>query len=220
MMKEARFRESELNNSQQNKRVRQAVGQRLEEETKSCDGLTNNDSMENQEQLFTISIYTENNIGLLNRISAIFQRRHINIESINSSASEIDDVSRWTILVHMTEVQIKKIIGQIEKQVEVIKAYYHTYDQTIYTESCLFKIKLDLLFEEHQIQNIIKDTNARIVTVNKDFFVLEKSGRRSEVDLLHRELSVFGIMQFNRSGRIAVTKDVMEISKMLTALNS
>jgi acetolactate synthase-1/3 small subunit len=220
MMKEARFRESELNNSQQNKRVRQAVGQRLEEETKSCDGLTNNDSMENQEQLFTISIYTENNIGLLNRISAIFQRRHINIESINSSASEIDDVSRWTILVHMTEVQIKKIIGQIEKQVEVIKAYYHTDDQTIYTQSCLFKIKLDLLFEEHQIQNIIKDTNARIVTVNKDFFVLEKSGRRSEVDLLHRELSVFGIMQFNRSGRIAVTKDVMEISKMLTALNS
>jgi acetolactate synthase-1/3 small subunit len=176
--------------------------------------------MENQEQLFTISIYTENNIGLLNRISAIFQRRHINIESINSSASEIEDVSRWTILVNMTEVQIKKIMGQIEKQVEVIKAYYHTDEETIYQESCLFKIKSDLLFEEPQIQNIIKDSNARIVTVNKDFFVLEKSGRRSEVDLLYRELSVFGIMQFNRSGRIAVTKDVMEISKMLTALNS
>lgn len=220
MMKEVRFRESKLINSQQNKRVRQTVGQRLDEEIKPFNGLANNNSMENQEQLFTISIYTENNIGLLNRISAIFQRRHINIESINSSASEIDDVSRWTILVHMTEVQIKKIIGQIEKQVEVIKAYYHTDDQTIYTESCLFKIKSDLLFEEPQIQNIIKDSNARIVTVNKDFFVLEKSGRRSEVDLLHRELSVFGIMQFNRSGRIAVTKDVMEISKMLTALNS
>ncbi len=176
--------------------------------------------MENQEQLFTISIYSENNIGLLNRISAIFQRRHINIESINSSASEIEDVSRWTILVIMTEVNIKKIIGQIEKQVEVIKAYYHTEDETIYQESCLFKIKSDLLFEEPQIQNIIKDSNARIVTVNKEFFVLEKSGRRSEVDLLYRELSVFGIMQFNRSGRIAVTKDAMEISKMLTALNS
>lgn len=176
--------------------------------------------MENQEQLFTISIYSENNIGLLNRISAIFQRRHINIESINSSASEIEDVSRWTILVIMTEVNIKKIIGQIEKQVEVIKAYYHTEDETIYQESCLFKIKSDLLFEEPQIQNIIKDSNARIVTVNKEYFVLEKSGRRSEVDLLYRELSVFGILQFNRSGRIAVTKDAMEITKMLAALNS
>ena len=155
-------------------------------------------------ELFTVSIYTENHIGLLNRISAIFQRRHINIESLNTSISEIEGVSRFTILVKMTEKEVKKIIGQIEKQVEVIKAFYHTDDETIYQESCLFKIKSDLLFEERQIQNIIKDSNARIVTVNKAFFVLEKSGRRNEIELLHRELSVFGIMQFVRSGRIAV----------------
>ena len=72
-----------------------------------------------------------------------------------------------------------------------------------------------MLFEERQIQNIIKDSNARIVTVNKEFFVLEKSGRRSELDLLYRELSVFGILQFVRSGRIAVTKNAMEISKII-----
>ena len=72
---------------------------------------------------------------------------------------------------------------------EVIKAYFHTDDDTIYQESCLFKIKSDLLFEERQIQNIIKESNARIVTVNKEFFVLEKSGRRSELELLHRELN-------------------------------
>ena len=169
---------------------------------------------------YTVSVYTENNIGLLNRISAIFQRRHINIESINSSASGIEGVTRWTILVNMTEENIKKIIGQIEKQVEVIKAYYHTEEETIYQESCLFKIKSDLLFEEPQIQNIIKESNARIVTVNKKFFVLEKSGRKNEIELLHRELSVFGIMQFVRSGRIAVTKDEMKISEMLAAFNN
>lgn len=170
------------------------------------------------EQLYTISIYTENNVGLLNRISAIFQRRHVNIESINSSASEIEGVSRITLVVIQTEEQIKKIIGQINKQVEVIKAYYHTEDETIYQESCLFKIKSELLFEERQIQNIIKESNARIVTVNKEFFVLEKSGRRSEVELLYRELSPFGILQFNRSGRIAVTKEAMEVSKLLEAI--
>ncbi|MDA7559050.1 acetolactate synthase small subunit [Flavobacteriaceae bacterium] len=171
-------------------------------------------------ELFTVSIYTENHIGLLNRISAIFQRRHINIESLNTSVSEIEGVSRFTILVKMTEKEVKKIIGQIEKQVEVIKAFYHTDDETIYQESCLFKIKSDLLFEERQIQNIIKDSNARIVTVNKAFFVLEKSGRRNEIELLHRELSVFGIMQFVRSGRIAVTKDEMKITEMLAAFNN
>jgi acetolactate synthase-1/3 small subunit len=176
--------------------------------------------METEKQLYTISIYTENNIGLLNRISAIFQRRHINIESINTSVSEIEGVSRFTILVNMTENQIQKILGQIEKQVEVIKAYYHNEEDTIYQESCLFKIKSDLLFEERQIQNIIKESNARIVTVNKEFFVLEKSGRRSELEVLHRELSAFGIMQFVRSGRIAITKDKLKITEMLNAFKN
>ncbi|MGM5468755.1 acetolactate synthase small subunit [Flavobacteriaceae bacterium LMO-SS05] len=173
-----------------------------------------------EKQLFTVSIYTENNIGLLNRISAIFQRRHINIESLNTSASEIEGVSRFTIVVDVTEDQIKKIIGQIDKQIEVIKTFYHRDEDTIYQESCLFKIKSDLLFEERQIQNIIKESHARIVTVNKEFFVIEKSGRRDEIELLYRELSVFGIMQFTRSGRIAVTKEEMKISKMLKAFNN
>jgi len=173
-----------------------------------------------EKQLFTVSVYTENNIGLLNRISAIFQRRHINIESLNTSASEIEGVSRFTIVVYVTETQIKKIIGQIDKQIEVIKAFYHRDDQTIYQESALFKIKSDLLFEERQIQNIIKESNSRIVTVNREFFVLEKSGRREEIELLYRELSVYGIMQFTRSGRISVTKEEMKISKMLEAFNN
>ncbi|GAA4245902.1 MULTISPECIES: acetolactate synthase small subunit [Winogradskyella] len=174
--------------------------------------------MENEIKQFTVSIYTENNIGLLNRISAIFQRRHINIESLNTSPSEIEGVSRFTIVVNITESQMKKIQGQIEKQVEVIKAYYHTEEEIIYQQSCIFKMKSNLLFDERQIQNIIKESNARIVTVNRDFFVIEKSGRKEEIDLLHRELSVFGIMQFTRSGRIAVTKDEMKISTMLLAL--
>ncbi|WP_299126843.1 acetolactate synthase small subunit [uncultured Winogradskyella sp.] len=173
--------------------------------------------MSTENKQFTVSIYTENNIGLLNRISAIFQRRHMNIESLNTSPSEIEGVSRFTLVVNITESQMKKVIGQIEKQVEVIKAYYHTEGEIIYQESCIFKMKSDLLFDERQIQNIIKESNARIVTVNKQFFVIEKSGRKEEIDLLYRELNVFGIMQFTRSGRVAVTKDEMKISTMLEA---
>ena len=119
----------------------------------------------------------------------------------------------------MTDENIKKIIGQIEKQVEVIKAYYHKDEDTIYQESCIFKMQSDLLFEERQIQNIIKESNARIVTVNKSFFVIEKSGRKEEVDLIYKELKPFGILQFTRSGRVSVSKQPMEISQMLTAFN-
>ena len=173
-----------------------------------------------EKNLYTISVYTENNIGLLNRISAIFQRRHINIESLNISPSEIEGVAKFTIVVNMTEVNVKKIIGQIEKQVEVIKAYFHNLEEIIYQISGLFKIKSELLFEERQIQNIIKESNARIVTVNKEFFVLEKSGKKEEIAELYNQLSVYGIMQYTRSGLIAVTKEEMKISALLETYNN
>lgn len=164
---------------------------------------------------YTVSIYTENNIGLLNRISAIFQRRHINIESINSSKSEIKSVSRITLLVKVTEEQMKKIIGQIEKQIEVIKAYYHLDEETIYQESCLFKLSSDLLIDNDKIQDVINSSKSRVVNINKDFFVLEKSGNKEEVEELYHLLDKYGIMQFVRSGRIAITRDEMRVSEML-----
>ena len=164
---------------------------------------------------YTISIYSDNNLGLLNRIATIFLKRHINNESLTVSDSEIEHVVRFIIVVELTEDRVKKIIGQIEKQVEVIKAYYHTNEECIFLQSALFKIKSNLLFEERQIQNIIKNSNAQIVTVSPEFFVIEKSGRREEIDALHAELSSFGIMQFVRSGRISVTKEEMKISDLL-----
>ncbi len=164
---------------------------------------------------YTISIYSENNLGLLTRIATIFLKRHINIESLTVSGSEIENVSRFIIVVEITEHQVKKVIGQIEKQVEVIKAYYHTNEECIFLQSALFKIKSNLLFEERQIQNIIKNSNAQIVTVSPEFFVIEKSGKREEIDALYEELLSFGIMQFVRSGRISVTKEEMKISELL-----
>lgn len=164
---------------------------------------------------YTISVYTENNLGLLSRISAIFLKRHINIEGLTVSKSEIEGVSRFVIVTRTTEKWAKNIVSQIDKQVEVFRAYYHTDDEIIYEGSALFKIASDLLFDERQIQNIIKDNHAEIVTVSPDFFVISKSGRRAEIDALYDQLKPFGILQFVRSGRIAVTKQEMQISKIL-----
>ncbi|MEE3999221.1 acetolactate synthase small subunit [Tenacibaculum sp. FZY0031] len=169
---------------------------------------------------YTISIYTENNVGLLNRISAIFLRRHLNIESVNVSKSEIKSVSRFTLLVKVTEEQVKKIIGQIEKQVEVIKAFYHTDEATVYQESCLFKLSTDLLIQNDEIQTIINQSKSRVININKNFFVLEKSGSKEEVEELYHILDKHGIMQFVRSGRIAITKDEMPVSKLLQLIKA
>ena len=168
-----------------------------------------------QKETFTISIYSENNLGLLNRISTIFLKRHINVESLTVSNTEIDKVSRFIIVVNITEEKVQKVIGQIEKQIEVIKAYYHTNDESIYIQSALFKIKSSLLFDERQIQNIIKKNSAQIITVSRDFFVIEKSGRKEEIEKVYSELLPYGIMQFVRSGRISVSKEEMKISELL-----
>lgn len=168
-----------------------------------------------KKQWFTISVYSENNVGLLNRISGIFLKRHINIESLNVSKSEIEGVSKFTVVVFITEDWTRKIVMQIEKQIEVIKAFYHTDEETIYQESALFKIASSLLFDERRIQNIIKESNAQIVTVSRDFFALAKTGKREEIDEMYHRLKPFGIMQFVRSGRIAVSKAEMKISALL-----
>lgn len=168
-----------------------------------------------EKQWFTISVYSENNVGLLNRISGIFLKRHINIESLNVSKSEIENVSKFTIVVHTTEIWVRQIVLKIEKQIDVIKAFYHTDDETIFQETALFKIQSSLLFDERQIQNIIKESHAQIVTVAREFFVLAKTGRRHEIDQMQDKLEPFGIMQFVRSGRIAVSKDTMPISELL-----
>ena len=164
---------------------------------------------------YTISIYTENNVGLLNRISAIFLKRHINIKSITCSESEISNVYRFIIVVNVDDLRILKLVRQIEKQIEVISAFYHTDDETIFLETALYKVKSKSLFEERQIQNIIKESRANMVTVKPDFFVIEKTGWRDETEDLYKKLKRYGLLQFVRSGRISVSKKSMEISKFL-----
>ena len=174
--------------------------------------------MTEKKKTYTISLYSENNVGLLNRVSAILLKRHINIESFSTSPSEIEHVFRFVIVVEVTESKIKKVVQQIEKQIDVIKAFYHTDEETIFQESALYKVKSSSLFEERHIQNIIKNSHAKIVTVNTEFFVIEKTGFRHETEQLYKDLAPYGLLQFVRSGRISVSKAPMKIKELLKQL--
>ena len=99
-------------------------------------------------QEFTLTVYTENQIGLLNRIAIIFSRRKINIDSLNTSPSEIDSIHRFNIVITETEEVVKKLCRQIEKQVEVLKAYYNTNDEIIWQELALYKVPTDVIAEK------------------------------------------------------------------------
>ena len=171
-----------------------------------------------ESQKFTVSVYTENNIGLLNRISAIFLKRHINIESMTVSRSEIEHVHRFTFVVIVPKTLIKKVVGQIEKQIEVIRAFYHTEDEIIYHETALFKISSDHLYDE-KIQDKLKFRRAHIIAITERYFVIEASGLKEDIDNMYKKLEPFGLLQFVRSGRIAITRPKMAISELLAEIN-
>jgi acetolactate synthase-1/3 small subunit len=157
-------------------------------------------------QEFTITVYTENQIGLLVRIAIIFSRRKINIESINSSPSEIDSISRFTLVIHETEEVVKKVARQIEKQVEVLKAYYNTNDEIVWQEMALYKVSTDEIAEKVQVERLLREYGARAVVIRKDYTVFEASGHREETDKLVEVLSEFGLIEFVRSARVAIIK--------------
>ncbi|MDV7186990.1 acetolactate synthase small subunit [Lutibacter sp. TH_r2] len=166
----------------------------------------------------TFSVYTENNVGILNRLSAIFLKRHINIESMTVSKSEIDNVHRFTFVVNITEARAEKVIGQMEKQIEVIRAFYHLEDEIIYNETALFKISTEHLYNE-EIQKRMKFRRAHVLTITERYFVIEASGSKENIDKMYDKLKPFGLLQFVRSGRIAITRPKMAISELLEEIN-
>ncbi|MDX1936919.1 MAG: acetolactate synthase small subunit [Flavihumibacter sp.] len=159
-----------------------------------------------QKQEYTITVYTENQIGLLNRIAIIFSRRKINVESLNTSPSEVDSVHRFTIVINETEEVVKKLCRQIEKQVEVLKAYYNTNEEIIWQELALYKVPTEIIAEEVKVERLLSQHGAKAVVIRKDYTVFEVSGQRDETDKFIKILEPYGLIEFVRSARVAIIK--------------
>ncbi|MBN8667495.1 MAG: acetolactate synthase small subunit [Chitinophagaceae bacterium] len=157
-------------------------------------------------QEYTITVYTENQVGLLNRIAIIFSRRKINVESLNTSPSEVDSVHRFTIVINETEEVVRKLCRQIEKQVEVLKAYYNTNDEIVWQELALYKVPTEVIAEEVKVERLLREHGAKAVVIRKDYTVFEVAGHREETDKLIKVLEPYGLIEFVRSARVAIIK--------------
>ncbi|MEO6456421.1 MAG: acetolactate synthase small subunit [Ginsengibacter sp.] len=155
---------------------------------------------------YTITVYTENHIGLLNRIAIIFTRRKINIDSMNTSPSEVPGIHRFTIVINETEEVVRKLARQIEKQVEVLKAYYNTNDEIIWQELALYKVPTDEIAEKVKVERLLREHGARAVVIRKDYTIFETSGHHEETDKLVAVLEPYGLIEFVRSARVAIIK--------------
>ena len=157
-------------------------------------------------QVYTITVYTEDQIGIVGRIATIISRRKINIDSLNTCPSEIEGIHRFTIVIDETEEVVRKLCKQIEKQVEVLKAYYNVDSDIIWQEMALYKVPTNIVEEKLVVERFLRQYGARVVAIRKDYTIFEATGQRAELDALVKKFEAFGLIEFVRSARVAIIK--------------
>ncbi len=167
---------------------------------------------------YTITVFTENHAGLLSRVVAIFSRRHINVESLTTSKSSMPDIHRFTIVVNVTEDMVKKLVAQLEKQVDVMKAFYYERDEIVFQEVALYKVPTSIFMNNTRVEKLIRSYNARVLEIEQEYIVIEKTGHESETEALLEELKQIGIYEFVRSGRVAIVRPMERLNKYLQSL--
>ncbi len=162
-------------------------------------------------KLYTVIIYSENLAGVLNQITAEFTRRQMNIETLNVSSSSIEGVHRYTLSLWSDEPTIHKVVKRLEKKIDVLRANYYTEDEIFLQEVALYKISTPKLLGNKQISRIIRHNNARVIEINSTYTVVEQTGKSETIIKLYKEFAAEEcVLQFVKSGHIAVTRDVIE----------
>ena len=173
--------------------------------------------MTEEKTLYTLLVYSENIAGILNQITAVFTRRQVHLESLNVSASSIPGLHKYTITAWSNEDQITKITRQIEKKIDVVKATFYRDEELYIRETGLYKLSTPDVMANPEISRTVRRNDAFITEVNPIYVIVMKSGRTEEIMTLYDKLNAFGcILQYTRSGRIAVTRSTQEeVSKYL-----
>lgn len=169
-------------------------------------------------QEFTLSIFTENKSGVLARVISTFTKRHINIESMTASDSSMEGIYRLIIVVTVEESAAIKIVAQLDKQIDVIKAFYYNNNEMVFQEVAMYKVPTKAFINGTIVEQIIRKHNARILEVEEQFIVIEKTGLQHETEALLLDLKQYGIYEFVRSGRIAIAKPLEQLNNYLKSL--
>ena len=164
--------------------------------------------MDNEIRTYTVLIYTENQIGLLSQIANVFTRRSLNIWTLSAGPTAIDGVHTITITTDASRRKIDEAVKQIEKRVDVISATFYVSEEIVYRELALCKVPSKSLLESSgAIEQLLSDHHARILEMNPSFTVLQKTGTLRETTAFYESVKPFGVLQFVRSGRVAVSRD-------------
>ena len=163
-------------------------------------------------------VFTEDQTGLLQRVVTIFTRRHINIKSLTTSQSSIEGIHRFTVVVDVTADTVERLVAQLERQVDVLKAFHYQNEETVYQEVALYKVPTAIFSDGDVVEQLLRRHNARVLSIEPAYVVIEKTGHPHETEQLLTELRSIGIYEFARSGRVAVVKQMERLSTYLKGL--
>lgn len=162
--------------------------------------------MENQNR-YTVVIYSVNQIGLLTQVANIFTRRSLDIQSLSANASAMEGIHTITIDTVATPKRIEETVRQLEKRVDVMKVFYYSENEVVYRELALYKVSTQSMIASGDVEDILQSFNARILEINSEFTVISKVGTTDETRRLYEELNRYGMLEFQRSGKAVISRD-------------
>ena len=159
----------------------------------------------------TLSVLVNDQPGVLARVASLFSRRSFNIESLAVGPTEVEGISRMTIVVSVEELPLEQVTKQLNKLVDVIKIVELEASASVQRELLLVKVKSDHETRSHIIETV-QLFRARTVDVAPDAVTIEATGSRDKLEALLRMLEPYGIKELVQSGMVAVGRGARSIS--------
>ncbi len=158
-----------------------------------------------------LSLLVEDKPGLLTRVAGLFARRGFNIESLAVGASEIEGLSRITVVVDVEALPLEQVTKQLNKLINVIKIVELDPGQAVEREHLLVKVRVDNTTRS-QVLEAVNLFRARVVDVATDALFIEVTGDSGKVQALLRVLEPFGIKELEQSGLLAMGRGSKSIT--------
>jgi len=175
--------------------------------------------MSNGVQHHILSVLVENKFGVLSRVSGMFARRGFNIVSLAVSPTEDERFSRMTIVVDAASAPLEQVTKQLNKLIPVIKIVELSAADAVERELMLVTVKATAEARS-QITELAAIFEAKIDDVGYDALTIMVAGAPSKLDAMSDLLQPFGIVELQRTGRIALPKLARRPARPLRAVRT
>lgn len=159
-----------------------------------------------------LSLLVEDKPGLLTRVAGLFARRGFNIESLAVGPTEMQGLSRITVVVDEDETLLEQVTKQLNKLVNVIKVVELDATSSVQREHVLIKVRADNQSRSHVLE-AVNLFRARVVDVVPDALTIEVTGDTGKIEAFLKVLEQYGIKEIAQSGLIAMGRGSKSITE-------